>query len=106
MLIFVSRKLIHKRELLKYLYCKIFSLVVELVNKADNLCFHWPRRMRILGCDWPTLVIGRSVGCCPRSAGNCQCTEDHNPSYNWTWSYILEVSIRLQDNNRTVSIKL
>ena len=52
MLIFVSRKLIHKRELLKYLYCKIFSLVVELVNKADNLCFHWPRRMLVLDCDW------------------------------------------------------
>ena len=63
MLIFVSRKLIHKRELLKYLYCKIFSLVVELVNKADNLCFHWPRRMRIFDCDWPTIVIGRSVCC-------------------------------------------
>ena len=63
MLIFVSRKLIHKRELLKYLYCKIFIFS----NKADNLCFHWPRRMRIL--DWPTFVIGRSVGCYPPVRG-------------------------------------
>ena len=52
MLIFVSRKLIHQREIVRCLYCKIFSLVVELVNKADNLCFHWPRQSLVLDCDW------------------------------------------------------
>ena len=52
MLIFVSRKLIHQSEIVRCLYCKIFSLVVELVNKADNLCFHWPNGR------WYSIVIG------------------------------------------------